>query len=245
MDIAPRYAIGQGAHVLNLKFKEWSQMSLHRFVTPIVAGAASVALVAAALFTTTPQPSEQGARIALAQEDQTDYSEDAPATDQQEEAEKTAEEQAAEEQAAAERAAAEQAAAEQAAAEQAKADAIAEWGSRIDAYLSGSPLAGYGQLFAQTAIENGIDPRLAPAIATVESGKGSVCFRPHNAWGWGGYGWSDWETAIPEYMSGLAAGYSDCMAEGDYGLTTTTTMASVYCGSTDWYYAVVGEMSAI
>ena len=139
----------------------------------------------------------------------------------------------------------EQAAAE--AAEQAKEEEIASWASRIDSYLAGSPLEGYGETFARVALEQGVDPRLSPAIAEVESGKGSVCYASHNAWGWGGISWSDWETAIESHISGLAESYGSSMAEGDYGLTASMSMASSYCGvsASEWYQQVTSAMARI
>ena len=62
---------------------------------------------------------------------------------------------------------------------------ISTWSQRIDAYLSGSPLAGQGVTFATAAWEYGVDPRWSPAISNTESSKGAVCFKPYNAWGWG------------------------------------------------------------
>lgn len=69
---------------------------------------------------------------------------------------------------------------------------INEWGisrdesiARINAYLEGSRLAGFGDIFYDRAIENGNDPRFSPAIACVESGKGSkdLALRSNNCWG--------------------------------------------------------------
>lgn len=217
-------------------------MNLRRIVTPIAAGAASIAFAVAALTATAPQPNQQGARVALAQEaEEVDYTEEAAIAAEQADATYSGERTVADS------LAAEQQAAEEAAAEQARADAVAEWSGRIDAYLAGTPLSGYGATFAQVAMDYGIDPRLAPAIAMVESGAGSACFNSHNAWGYGNYGWSDWDSAINGYVSGLYAGYSGWMAEGDYGLTVTPSMASVYSGYDDgvWYSTVLGEMSAI
>ena len=97
---------------------------------------------------------------------------------------------------------------------------VAEWSARIDAYLAGSPLSGYGTTFAEAAWENGIDPRWSPAISNTESGKGSVCFLPHNAWGWGSSAWGDWDTAIRAHVAGLASGYG-------YSLPTGTTRRSL------------------
>ena len=112
-----------------------------------------------------------------------------------------------------------------------------EWGARINAYLAGSPLAGYGENFAQAAMRYGVDPRLSPAISCVESGKGAICFKPHNAWGWGSSSWGSWEEAIEGHVAGLAAG-------GYYSLTMEG--ASRYCPpGGEWYAAVLGEMNAI
>lgn len=116
---------------------------------------------------------------------------------------------------------------------------VDSWAARIDAYLEGSPLAGYGQVFAQAAAEYGVDPRISPAISCVESGKGAVCFLPHNAWGWGSYSWPDWETAIHGHVSGFASGY---------GSTITLEGARIYASNDiyrEWYTTVLSEMSSI
>lgn len=115
---------------------------------------------------------------------------------------------------------------------------IASWGARIDAYLAGSPLAGYGTTFAAAAWANGVDPRLSPAIAATESSKGAVCFRSYNAWGWGQYSWSDWETAIWGHVGGLAsAGY----------YTITLAGAYRYCppNASRWYAVTLAQMQMI
>lgn len=115
---------------------------------------------------------------------------------------------------------------------------VAEWGSRINSYLAGSPLEGYGQVFAEAAWDNGVDPRWSPAISNTESGKGSVCFRSCNAWGWGSSDWGDWETAIRAHVSGLASGY---------GYSITLEGAQSYCPPNweEWYNKTLTEMSYI
>lgn len=84
---------------------------------------------------------------------------------------------------------------------------VGGWAARIDRYLDGTILAGYGQTFAQAACDYGVDPRLSPAIAVLESTAGAYVPAPHNAWGWGGPGnwksWPDWESAIREHTKGL------------------------------------------
>ncbi len=114
----------------------------------------------------------------------------------------------------------------------------ADWASRINSYLAGSPLEGYGQTFADAAARYGVDPRLSPAIATIESGRGSICFREHNAWGWGDSDYADWETAIYEQVEGLAIGYDG---------TLTLEGAERYCPPNyqEWYSSVASEMDSI
>lgn len=115
---------------------------------------------------------------------------------------------------------------------------VEEWGSRIDAYLDGSPLAGMGSVFADAAWENGVDPRWSPAVSCTESGKGSVCFASCNAWGWGEGGWGDWETAIRAHVAGLAQGY---------GYSITPEAAATYCppNSDFWYANTLSQMASI
>lgn len=115
---------------------------------------------------------------------------------------------------------------------------ITEWTSRIDNYLAGSPLAGYGSAFAEAAWNNGVDPRWSPAISNTESSKGAVCFKPYNAWGWGSSSWSSWEEAINAHVAGLASGY---------GYSITVANAQKYCPPTymDWYTKTISQMQMI
>lgn len=112
------------------------------------------------------------------------------------------------------------------------------WAARIDAYLAGSPLAGYGSTFAEAAAAYGVDPRLSPAISCVESSKGAICFLPHNAWGWGRSSWSDWKSAINDHVAGLAA---------YYGGTLSIEGAQRYCPPSyqAWYSSVLAEVNSI
>ena len=116
---------------------------------------------------------------------------------------------------------------------------VAEWTSRIDAYLSGSPLAGYGSVFASAAWDNSVDPRWSPAIACTESTKGAHCFRDFNAWGWmTSKRFGSWEESISAHVAFLAR---------NYGTTLTPGAAQRYCPPTwqDWYNKVAGQMNAI
>ena len=119
-----------------------------------------------------------------------------------------------------------------------KDDFINTWSVRINNYLAGSPLSGYGVNFAEAAWNYGVDPRWSPAISCVESSKGAICFRPCNAWGWGDSGWSSWEEAIDAHVAGLSRGY---------GFSLTLGAAKKYCPPyyQDWYNRCLSEMNKI
>lgn len=119
-----------------------------------------------------------------------------------------------------------------------KQNFVSSWGSRIDAYLAGSPLSGYGKTFAEAAWSYGVDPRFSPAISCVESTKGAYCFKPHNAWGWGSSSWSTWEDAIWDHVAGLASGYDGHL---------TYAAAKKYCppNADFWYSTVLAQMELI
>ena len=115
---------------------------------------------------------------------------------------------------------------------------VASWGPRIDAYLEGSPLAGYGNQFAAAAWKYGVDPRFSPAISNTESSKGTYLFREHNAWGWGSIDFSSWDEAIDAHVRGLAQGY---------GYTISVAGAKKYCPPNwyNWYRNTLSEMQRI
>jgi len=70
------------------------------------------------------------------------------------------------------------------------------WESRIDNYLADTPLAGQGRTFYLAAIDAGIDPKLMPAIAMIESGAGRQNANVNNFFGRKapGGGWQHWPT---------------------------------------------------
>ncbi len=115
---------------------------------------------------------------------------------------------------------------------------VNEWTPRIDSYLSGSPMSGTGQVFAEAAWDYGVDPRWSPAIAYTESSKGAVCFLPHNAWGWGSSSWGSWDEAIRAHVAGLKRGY---------GYTISESAAKKYCPPNwqHWYNTTSAQMNLI
>lgn len=115
---------------------------------------------------------------------------------------------------------------------------VNEWAGRIDSYLVGSPLYGYGATFARAAWNYGVDPRWSPAISCTESSKGLYCFLPHNAWGWGSVSWGSWEEAIDAHVRGLARGY---------GYTISWEAACKYCppNAEHWYNFTLSQMNMI
>ena len=112
------------------------------------------------------------------------------------------------------------------------------WAPRIDAFNEGYPLEGYGMVFAYAAYDYGVDPRIAPAIARVESGSGENCFLAYNAWGWGEASWPDWETAIRAFVRGYSEGYG---GEVTYGTAEVYNQANV----DEWYALVTSYMEEI
>lgn len=115
---------------------------------------------------------------------------------------------------------------------------VSEWTARIDKFLEGSNLEGYGAVFAEAAWDNGVDPRWSPAISNTESSKGTRCFLPHNAWGWGERSWPDWSSAIRDHVAGLAEGY---------GYSLTFEAAQMYCppNYVNWFNNTLSFMRSI
>lgn len=120
---------------------------------------------------------------------------------------------------------------------------VNSWASRIDNYLAGSPMAGQGRTFAIAAWNTGVDPRWSPAIACIESTKGTYCAGAYNAWGWSaaGGGWrsfGSWSEAINAHVAYLGR---------TYGSTLTPAAAQKYCPPTwqDWYNKVAAQMNRI
>ena len=120
-----------------------------------------------------------------------------------------------------------------------KKEFIDTWAPRIDAYLAGSPMEGMGNAYATAAWAYGCDPRWAPAISTVESTTGRVCFREHNAWGYGSRDFASWEEGIDTVVKALASSL--------YGGSLTYEAASTYCppNTAHWYNTCASEMAKI
>lgn len=116
---------------------------------------------------------------------------------------------------------------------------VSYWTGRIDRYLKGSKTSGCGKYYALAAWKYGVDPKWAPAISCVESGKGSAYIPgTYNVWGWGCGSiklGSSWEEAIDSYISKLKDGY---------GSKLTMSAATKYCGNY-WYYLVSNEISKV
>lgn len=104
----------------------------------------------------------------------------------------------------------------------------------------GSPLQYHAQDFADAAKQHGVDWKLVPAIAGVESTFGKFIpgghdprFTSYNAWGWGVYGnqaiyFSSWREAIFTITRGLKENYIN------RGLTNPYAMNRIYAASPVW-----------
>jgi len=86
-----------------------------------------------------------------------------------------------------------------------------------------APLADYAEKFVEVANKYGLDYRLLPAIATIESSGGKNNFRKYNAWGWGNKSFSSFEEGIEIVGKGLKNNYIE------KGMDTVEEIAPIYC----------------
>ncbi len=96
-----------------------------------------------------------------------------------------------------------------------------------------SPLQDHAQDFVDAARIYGLDWKMLPAIAGVESTFGKNIPGGYNAWGWGVYGtqaiyFDSWRTAIFTIASALREHYLD------KGLTDPYAINRVYAASPTW-----------
>ncbi len=116
-----------------------------------------------------------------------------------------------------------------------------DWINRIDRYLASSPLAGQGRTFYLAAVDAGIEPRLSPAIAMIESGAGRANANTNNFFGrkrtastW--MAWSTKEDAInnqAQYISRM------------WGKASNPYQMRGYATSPVWKGKVASEMARI
>lgn len=104
-----------------------------------------------------------------------------------------------------------------------------------------SPFENHAQDFIDAADTFGVDWKLVPSIAGVEStfGKRSYGF---NAWGWGIYGdnrlnFNSWRSGIFTVTQGLKQNYID------KGLTDPYSMNRIYATSREWGWKVAFFMN--
>ena len=113
---------------------------------------------------------------------------------------------------------------------------------QVREYLSqrNAPLAEYADVIVSAAYKYDIDYRLVAAISVIESGGGKNCFKPYNAWGWGGITFNSWEDGINAVTKGLSKYYAK-------GLTTPALIAPTYCppNATKWATNVQYVMNQI
>jgi len=104
-----------------------------------------------------------------------------------------------------------------------------------------APLADYAEKFVEVANKYGLDYRLLPAIAVMESGGGKSLFRSYNAWGYGKYSFNSFEEGIEIVGKGLKEGYID------KGRVTPAQIAPIYCppNATNWARSVQKFMNEI
>jgi len=76
----------------------------------------------------------------------------------------------------------------------------AEKVAKIEYYLRGSPLSGYGDWMVTEGERTGINPFLCPAVAEAESSLGRALCGSCNAWGMLGCSFSSWQNGITRWF---------------------------------------------
>lgn len=115
------------------------------------------------------------------------------------------------------------------------------WINRIDSYLARTPLNGQGRTFYLAAVDAGIEPRLMPAIAMIESGGGRANANSNNFFGRRavGGGWAAWPTK--EIAIQNQASYISKM----WGRTSSPYEMKGYATGGTWTGKVASEMARI
>lgn len=105
----------------------------------------------------------------------------------------------------------------------------------LEAYLASkrSPMKSSAKDFIEAADTYGVDWKLVPSIAGVESTFGKFIPGGYNGWGWGVYGtqaiyFNSWRDGIFTVTGGLKKNYID------KGLNTPSEMNRVYAASKTW-----------
>lgn len=111
-------------------------------------------------------------------------------------------------------------------------------------------LIGLEPAFLKAEEDYGINCLFVMAIASIESGNGTICYRPNNMFGYGGMSFSSKEECIDTVARGLANNY---LAEGGslYSGKTISSVNRRYASSSKWddkvaaamtnYYAIISE----
>ncbi|WKZ24251.1 MAG: hypothetical protein QY312_01430 [Candidatus Dojkabacteria bacterium] len=76
-----------------------------------------------------------------------------------------------------------------------------------------APLEAHAEDFVRAADSYGIDYRLLPAIAMIESSGGKFLFRPYNPFGWGRSGFPSFTAAIYDVARGMSRYYAGGLRE--------------------------------
>ena len=115
------------------------------------------------------------------------------------------------------------------------------WIERIDTYLARTPLRGKGRTFYLAAVDSGIEPRLMPAIAMIESGGGRANSNSNNFFGRkaAGGGYAGWAT--PDIAIQNQANYISKM----WGRASNPYQMRGYATSPVWKGNVAREMARI
>lgn len=122
------------------------------------------------------------------------------------------------------------------------------WINSLNRFLAGSPMAGMGEVFYKAAGSRGVDPRLSPSIAKIESNLGRAIPGGYNAFGMTagtapGHGrnghwqaFTGWQDAIESNISFI---------KNHWGSVSSPYSMKGYCVGGSWAGNVSSVMSSI
>jgi len=124
---------------------------------------------------------------------------------------------------------------------------------QVNTYLTGSPMAGLGEVIVAHADRTGVNFALCPAIATAESSMGRVNCGSYNAWGMLGSNFSSWEHGVQEFFDNITTNtwwapyqtayhlqqkpYPYCVLSD--GVTPSSTWSSNVQGQVDYIVGII------
>jgi len=110
--------------------------------------------------------------------------------------------------------------------------------AKIEYYLRGSPLAGYGDWMVTEGERTDVNPFLCPAVAEAESSLGRALCGSCNAWGMLGCSFSSWQNGITRWFDNINVHWGR-------GVTSSYQLRGYCVPDSPWDYNVNRVATAI